>query len=101
MTWSHGAGKCCWSRWGSQATCGGYPDGGQGGLCSNDFSKSCFSNPECKDVSGGGEKEKAKAAKEKAAKEKAAKRKAAKEKAAKEKAAKEKSKSVGKGSEGD
>jgi len=33
--------QCCWSQWGDASSCGGYPAGGSGGICSNDWATKC------------------------------------------------------------
>ena len=42
--------KCCWSAYGDKSTCGGYPTGGSGGLCNNDFLVKCNGDANCKNV---------------------------------------------------
>merc|ERR1719183_3056936 len=39
--------RCCWSKWGTAATCGNYPANGKGGLCSTDWSKKCSTDTDC------------------------------------------------------
>merc|ERR1719159_1542590 len=39
--------QCCWSNWGDASSCGGYPSGGSGGLCSTDWSKACSAVGDC------------------------------------------------------
>ena len=38
---------CCFSKWGDQSTCGGYPAGTTGGHCNTDWSKACNGPAEC------------------------------------------------------
>jgi len=44
------AGKCCWSSWGDDSTCGKYPSSGGGQICGNDGVTLCKSDSDC----GGG-----------------------------------------------
>lgn len=43
-------GRCCWSKWGDQSTCGGYPAGASGGKCTTDWTKTCTGNSDCPDT---------------------------------------------------
>ena len=38
--------QCCWSSWGDEAACGGYPTG-SGGACNTDWTKACIANADC------------------------------------------------------
>merc|ERR1719316_1579278 len=51
-TWpsAFAASQCCWSKWGDKSTCGGYPSGGSGGLCNEDFATKCTGNGDCAHV---------------------------------------------------
>merc|ERR1719453_2861700 len=42
--------KCCYSNFGTAATCGGYPTGGAGGLCNNDYTTSCSADTDCQNI---------------------------------------------------
>ena len=44
LRWS--GGKCCYSQFGDDSTCGSYP-GGSDGLCNSDYSKSCNGDSDC------------------------------------------------------
>ena len=39
--------RCCYSKWGDNTTCGLYPSGGSGGLCTTDWTKKCNSPGDC------------------------------------------------------
>jgi len=43
---SASSGKCCYSQFGDDSTCGSYP-GGSDGLCNSDYSKSCNGDSDC------------------------------------------------------
>ena len=47
--------RCCWSKWGDQTTCGGYPAGASGGKCTTDWSKTCSGNSDCHTQGEGGQ----------------------------------------------
>ena len=38
--------QCCWSAWGDEAACGGYPTG-SGGACNTDWAKACIADGDC------------------------------------------------------
>lgn len=39
--------QCCWSAWGGEAACGGYPASFSGGACNTDWARACFANGDC------------------------------------------------------
>merc|ERR1711957_1089909 len=41
------ANNCCYSNWGDASSCGNYPSGGSGGLCSNDPTVKCTQIADC------------------------------------------------------
>ena len=39
--------QCCWSAWGGEAACGGYPASSSRGACNTDWARACFANGDC------------------------------------------------------
>ena len=39
--------QCCWSAWGGEAACGGYPASSSRGACNTDWARACSTNGEC------------------------------------------------------
>lgn len=39
--------QCCWSAWGDDSSCGGYPSGGSSGLCNTAWGTSCSAAGDC------------------------------------------------------
>ena len=38
--------QCCWSTWGDEAACGGYPTS-SGGACNTEWTKACIADGDC------------------------------------------------------
>ena len=39
--------QCCWSAWGDESACGGYPASSSGGACNTDWAKACIADGDC------------------------------------------------------